>query len=123
MQKCPKTSVHDCRMTGMTSETRVAFESRFQNRNLDFPFRFCNLTRNLTGVTGMTGVTRVTWMTKLSGTTELAWITGMSRMTGISWMGSMSGMTSSLMKKPEKDLILCGIWKIVRTSGKILNKM
>ena len=26
MQKCPKTFVHDCRMTGMTSETRVAFE-------------------------------------------------------------------------------------------------
>ena len=25
----------------------------------------------------------------------------------------MSGMTSSLMKKHEKDLILCGIWKII----------
>ena len=70
--------------------------------------------RNLTRVTGMTGVTRVTWMTNMSGTTELACITRMSRMTGI---------TSSLMKKPEKDLILCGIWKIVCTSGKILNKM
>ena len=74
--------------------------------------------RNLTRVTGMTGVTRVTWMTNMSGTTELAWITRMSRMTGISWMGRMSGMTSSLMKKPEKDLILCGIWKIVCTSTK-----
>ena len=31
----------------------------------------------------MTGVTRVTWMTKMSGTTELAWITRVSRMTGI----------------------------------------
>ena len=71
----------------------------------------------------MTGVTRVTWMTNMSGTTELAWITRMSRMTGISWMGRMSGMTSSLMKKPEKDLILCGIWTIVCTSEKILNKM
>ena len=71
----------------------------------------------------MTGVTRVTWMTNMSGTTELASITKMSRMTGISWMGRMSGMISSLMKKPEKDLILCGIWKIVRTSGKVLNKM
>ena len=70
--------------------------------------------RNLTRVTGMTGETRVTWMTNMSGTTELACITRMSRMTGI---------TSSLMKKPEKDLILCGIWKIVCTSGKILNKM
>ena len=55
---------------------------------------------------GMTGVIRVTWMTKMSGTTGLAWITRMKRMTGISWMGRMSGMTSSLMKKPEKDLIL-----------------
>ena len=71
----------------------------------------------------MTGVTRVTWMTNMSGTTELAWINRMSRMTGISWMGRMSGMTSSLMKKPEKDLILCPIWKIVCNSGKILNKM
>ena len=71
----------------------------------------------------MTGVTRVTWMTKMSGTTELAWITRMSSMTGISWMGRMSRMISSLMKKPEKDLILCGIWKSVCTSGKILNKM
>ena len=26
MQKCLKTFVHDCRMTGMTGETRVAFE-------------------------------------------------------------------------------------------------
>ena len=59
-------------------------------------FRFCNLMRNLTRVTGMTGVTRVTWMTNMSGTTELAWITRMSRMTGKSWMGRMSGMTSSL---------------------------
>ena len=57
----------------------------------------------------MTGVTRVTWMTNMSATTELAWITRMSR---------MSRMTSSLMKKPEKDLILCGIWKIVCTSTK-----
>ena len=97
MQKCPKTSVNDCRMTGMTSETRVAFEWEIQISILKSGFRFCNLTRNLTGVTGMTGVTRVTWMTKLSGTTELAWITRMSRMTGISWMGRM---TSSLMKKP-----------------------
>ena len=48
----------------------------------------------------------MTWMTNMSRTTELAWITRMSRMTGISWMGRMSGMTSSLMKKPEKDLIL-----------------
>ena len=71
----------------------------------------------------MTGVTRVTWMTNMSGTTGLAWINRMSRMTGISWMGRMSGMTSSLMKKPEKDLILCPIWKIVCNSGKILNKM
>ena len=71
----------------------------------------------------MTGVTRVTWMTKMSGTTELAWITRMNSMTGISWMGRLSGMTSSLIKKSEKDLILCGIRKIVRTSGKILNKM
>ena len=86
-------------------------------------FRFCNLMRNLTRVTGMTGVTRVTWMTNMSGTTELAWITRMSRMTGKSWMGRMSGMTSSLMKKPEKDLILCGIWKIVCNSGNILNRM
>ena len=39
--------------------------------------------RNLTGVTGMTGVTRVTWMTKMSGTTDLGWITRVSRMTGI----------------------------------------
>ena len=31
----------------------------------------------------MTGVTRVTWMTKMSGSTELAWITRVSRMTGI----------------------------------------
>ena len=54
----------------------------------------------------MTGVIRVTWMTKMSGTTGLAWITRMNGMTGISWMGRMSGMTSSLMKKPEKDLIL-----------------
>ena len=100
MQKCPKTSVHDGRMTGMTSETRVAFEWEIQISILKSGFRFCNLTRNLTGVTGMTGVTRVTWMTKLSGTTELAWITRMSRMTGISWIGRMSGMTSSLMKKP-----------------------
>ena len=38
-------------------------------------------------------------------------------------MGRMSGTTSSLMKKPEKDLILCGIWEIECTSGKILNKM
>ena len=45
-------------------------------------------------------------MTKMSGTTGLAWITRMNRMTGISWMGRMSWMTSSLMKKPEKDLIL-----------------
>ena len=107
----------------MTSVTRVAFEWEIQISILKSGFRFCNLTRNLTGVTGMTGVTRVTWMTKLSGTTELAWITRMSRMTGLSWMGRMSGMTSSLMKKPEKDLILCGIWKIVCTSGKVLNKM
>ena len=26
MQKCPKTFVHDCRMTGMTGETRVAIK-------------------------------------------------------------------------------------------------
>ena len=77
----------------------------------------------------MTGVIRVTWMTKMSGTTGLACITRMNRMTGISCMGRMSGMTSSLMKKPEKDLILyfkggnSGIWKIVCTTGKILNKM
>ena len=45
----------------------------------------------------MTGVTRVTWITKMSGTTGLAWITRMNRITEIS---------SSLMKKPEKDLIL-----------------
>ena len=45
-------------------------------------------------------------MTKMSGTTGLAWITRMNGMTGISWMGRMSVMTSSLMKKPEKDLIL-----------------
>ena len=55
--------------------------------------------------------------------TELAWITKMNRMTGISWMGRMTGMTSSSMKKPEKDLMLCGIWEIVCTSGKILSKM
>ena len=62
--------------------------------------------RNLTGVTGMTVVTKVTWMTEMSGTTELAWITGMSiKMTEKSWMGRMSRMTSSLIKKPEKDLI------------------
>ena len=79
--------------------------------------------RILTRVTGMTGVTRVTWVTKMSGMTWMAWITRMNRMTEICWMGRMSGMTSSLMKKPEKDLILCGIWKIVCTSGKILNKM
>ena len=80
--------------------------------------------QNLTRVTGMTGVTRVTWMTKMSGMTELAWITKMNRMTGISWMGRMTGMTSSSMKKPEKDLMLCGIWTIiVCTSGKILSKM
>ena len=54
----------------------------------------------------MTGVIRVTWMTKMSGTTGLAWITRMNGMTGISRMGRMSGMTSSSMKKPEKDLIL-----------------
>ena len=30
----------------------------------------------------------------------------MNMMTGISWMSRMSGMTSSLMKEPEKDLIL-----------------
>ena len=71
----------------------------------------------------MTGVTRVTWMTKMSGMTELAWITKMNSMTGISWMGRMTGMTSSSMKKPEKDLMLCGIRKIVCTSGKILSKM
>ena len=41
-----------------------------------------------------------------SGTTGLAWITRMNRMTEISWMGRMSGMTSSLMKRPEKDLTL-----------------
>ena len=45
-------------------------------------------------------------MTKMSGMTGLAWITRMNGMTGISWMGRMSVMTSSLMKKPEKDLIL-----------------
>ena len=38
--------------------------------------------------------------------TGLAWIPCMNRMTDISWMGRMSGMTSSLMKAPEKDLIL-----------------
>ena len=79
-------------------------KSRFRFRNLDF--RICNLMRILTRVTGMTGVTTVTWMTKMSGTTGLAWITRMNRMTEISWMGRMSWMTSSLMKKPEKDLIL-----------------
>ena len=68
----------------------------------------------------MTGVTRVAWMTKMSGMTELAWITKINRMTGISWMGRMS---SSSIKKPEKHLMLCGIWKIVCTSGKILSKM
>ena len=67
----------------------------------------------------MKGVTRVTWMTKMSGTTELAWKTKMNSMTGISWMGRM---TSSSVKKPEKDLMLCGILKIVCTSGKILSK-
>ena len=67
----------------------------------------------------MTGVTRVTWMTKMSGMTELAWITKMNRMTGISWMGRM---TSSSIKKPEKDLMLSGIWKIVCTSGKFSAK-
>ena len=30
MQKCPETFVHDCRMTGMTGETRVAFEWEIQ---------------------------------------------------------------------------------------------
>ena len=30
----------------------------------------------------------------------------MNRMTGVSWMNRMSGMTSSLIKEPEKDLIL-----------------
>ena len=85
-------------------------KSRF--RSWDHDFRFHNLTQNLTRVTGMTGVTRVNWMTKMSGMTELAWITKMNRMTGISWMGRMTGMTSSSMKKPEKDLMLCGIWKI-----------
>ena len=93
-------------------------KSRFRSGNHDF--RFHNLTQNLTRVTGMTGVTRVTWMTKMSGMTELAWITKMNRMTGISWMGRM---TSSSVKKPEKDLMLRGIWKIVCTSGKILSKM
>jgi len=68
----------------------------------------------------MTGGTRVNWMTKMSGTTELAWITKMNRMTGIR---EMRRMTSSSMKKPEKDLMLCGIWKIVCISGKILSKM
>ena len=79
------------------------------NPDIDFEIsdiRFCNLMQNLTRVTGMTGVIRVTWMTEMSGTTGLAWITRMNRMTEISWMGRMSGMTSSLMKKPEKDLIL-----------------
>ena len=71
----------------------------------------------------MTGVTRETWMTKMSGMTELAWITKMNRMTGISWMGRMTGMTSSSMKKPEKDLMLCRIWKMCVPSGKILSKM
>ena len=42
--------------------------------------------RILTRVTGMTGVTRVTWITKMSGTTGLAWITRMNRMTEISWI-------------------------------------
>ena len=70
----------------------------------------------------MTGVTRVNWMTKMSGMPELASITKMNKMTGISWM-RVSGMTSSSMKKPEKDLILCRIWKIVCISGKILRKM
>ena len=32
MQKCLKTFVHDCRMTGMTGETRVALG----NPDLDF---------------------------------------------------------------------------------------
>ena len=59
----------------------------------------------------MTGVTRVNWMTKMSGMPELAWITKMNTMTGISWM-RVSGMTSSSMKKPEKDLILCRIGKL-----------
>ena len=30
MQKCPKTFVHDCRMTGMTGVTSVAFEWEIQ---------------------------------------------------------------------------------------------
>ena len=30
MQKCPKIFVHDCKMTRMTSETRVAFEWEIQ---------------------------------------------------------------------------------------------
>ena len=51
----------------------------------------------------------------------------MNRMTEISWMGRMSGMTSSLMKAPEKDLILLRGetvgFGIVCTSGKILNEM
>ena len=30
MQKCSKTFVHDCRMTGMIGETKVAFEWKIQ---------------------------------------------------------------------------------------------
>ena len=62
-------------------------------------------------------------MTKMSGMTELAWITKMNRMTGISWMDRITVITSSSMKKPEKDWMSCGIWKIiVCTSGKISAK-
>ena len=42
-------------------------------------------------------------MTRTTRTTGLAWITRMNRMTGISWMNRM---TSSLMREPEKDLIV-----------------
>ena len=56
--------------------------------------------------TGMTRVTRVTWVTKITGTTGTTGLAWINRMTGISWMCSISGMTWSLMKEPEKDLIL-----------------
>ena len=56
--------------------------------------------------TGMTRVTRVTWVTKITGTTGTTGLAWINRMTGISWMCSISGMTWSLMKEPEKNLIL-----------------
>ena len=33
MQKCPKTFVHDCRMTGMTGETRDFLQSNAKSED------------------------------------------------------------------------------------------